>query len=296
MRCWWSLPEGHQIGASACTTAPKFFSNARFSATSTSCIGISWPRSARLVTPNPSSEIAAGRDAAEMAKVWLDVEADAVERDPALEAHPYGRDLVLAQLFAGVGAARPGAIDPHTDTACAPLALEVELGQRVDDPLFEAADERLHVASSFGEVEHHIGHALAGAVIGELAAAPRVEDRKAAGIQKVVRSGARALRCRAGGAPPATPARPLRLPEWLRRGLPWRRPPPDSPSDRLKWPIPSSVNLRATRTRDRRQLSCEHIGDCACNRNSPMWGSKSPSFWDGRPCPCNSCCAWAVGR
>ena len=63
-----------------------------------------------------------------------------------------------------------------------------------DDPVFQRADELLHVAAALGEVEHHIGHALAGAVIGELAAALGVEDGEAGGVQEVAVLGAGAPR------------------------------------------------------------------------------------------------------
>ena len=52
-------------------------------------------------------------------------------------------------------------------------------GERADDPFLERGDEAAHVRAAALEVEHDIGHPLAGAVIGELAAAPGRMDRKA---------------------------------------------------------------------------------------------------------------------
>ena len=52
----------------------------------------------------------------------------------------------------------------------------------------QRADEGAHVAAALVEVEHHVGHALAGAVIGVLPAAPRV-DRPGSGRDRVRSSG-----------------------------------------------------------------------------------------------------------
>ena len=81
--------------------------------------------------------------------------------------------------------------DPDPDAVLAALAAHIEGGKRADDPFLE----RCHIGADIGpaplQVEQHIGHALAGTVIGDLPAAPAREQRKA-GLQKVV--------CLAGGA------------------------------------------------------------------------------------------------
>ena len=61
----------------------------------------------------------------------------------------------------------------------APLAAHVEGGERADDPFLERGDEAAHVRRAALEIEHHIADPLAGAVIGELAAAAGGVDREA---------------------------------------------------------------------------------------------------------------------
>ena len=47
-------------------------------------------------------------------------------------------------------------------------------------------DEGAHVAAAAAQVEHHVGDALAGPVIGELAAAPAAVDGQALRIEQVL--------------------------------------------------------------------------------------------------------------
>src|SRR5690606_16871104 len=110
----------------------------------------------------------------------LHIQRDAVETDPTADADADGGDLVLAQCAAGAGA-----VDPDADAALAPLALHAEFGERLDQPFLEAANEAAHVATAPGEVEHHIGHALPGAVIGRLAAAAGADHRETLRVENV---------------------------------------------------------------------------------------------------------------
>jgi hypothetical protein len=84
-------------------------------------------------------------------------------------------------------ALRPG--DPHADAILAPFAAHVEARKRSDQPFLERCDEAAHVRHPALEVEHHIGDALAGAVIGELPAAPDRMHREAR-VGEVLRPGA----------------------------------------------------------------------------------------------------------
>ena len=72
-----------------------------------------------------------------------------------------------------------GPPDPDADAILAALAAHVEGVERADDPFFQAGHIGAHVRPPPLQVEHHIGHPLAGAVIGELAAAAGGEQRKA---------------------------------------------------------------------------------------------------------------------
>src|SRR6185437_10938222 len=75
-------------------------------------------------------------DAREMVKVRIDVQAHTVEAHPMAQPHANGRDFVFAAVTMR---------DPNTDTAVSPLAFDVELRQRADQPLLEVAHELPYV-------------------------------------------------------------------------------------------------------------------------------------------------------
>src|SRR5690606_35436550 len=110
------------------------------------------------------------------------LEGEAVKGHPFADAHTDGGDLVLA--------AQPlvGATDPDADPAFAATGSDSMGGEGLDDPLLEALHETADVAAALGQVEHAIGNALAGAMIGELPAAPRRIARKT-GIEQVFGAG-----------------------------------------------------------------------------------------------------------
>src|SRR5690606_14757433 len=123
---------------------------------------------------------AAGNDAVEMAEIRRDVERYAVEAHPTGNAHPNGSDLVLA-VGSFFRAPHP---DPDT-VSVAPLAAHVEGSERVDDPALETLDIAAHVAPALPKVEHDIGHALAGPMIGVLPAASGLENREALRLKEI---------------------------------------------------------------------------------------------------------------
>src|SRR5204863_9563744 len=88
------------------------------------------------------------------------------------QPHADGSDLV----FEPKTLVRP--VHPDADAILAPLAAHVESRQGPDDPFFEARHIGEHVGPPPLQVEHDIGYPLAGAVIGELAAAPARKYRK----------------------------------------------------------------------------------------------------------------------
>ena len=143
---------------------------------------------------------------------------DAVQRHPVLHADADGGDLVLEAC----ALVRPP--HPDADAVLAPLAAHVEGGKRADDPFLQRGDEAAHVRPAPLEVEHHIGHPLAGAVIGQLPAAAGLRTPESA-PRSVVGLGAGA-----GGVE----RRVLQQPDQFgracrrrspRRAPPWRRPP-----------------------------------------------------------------------
>jgi len=119
---------------------------------------------------------AAGDDSIEMAEVGIDIERDAMKGHPPANADADGGDLLFAS-----GAA----VDPNPDASLATAAVDTEMRERADQPLFQLADELADIGAPPAQIEHHIGNPLAGAVIGVLAAATRLENRKTVGRQKV---------------------------------------------------------------------------------------------------------------
>src|SRR6266436_5871535 len=115
---------------------------------------------------------AARHDAAEMAEVGIDIEADAMEAYPALHPDADGGDLVLAAL-----ALVPPA-HPDADPVLPALAADVEGRERTDQPFLQVGHEPAHVAAAPLQVKHHVGDALARSVISELAAAAGGKHRK----------------------------------------------------------------------------------------------------------------------
>ena len=120
---------------------------------------------------------AARHDAGEMRQVAIDIERDAVQADPALHPDADGGDLVL------VAGTLVGPAHPDADAILAPLAGDVERRQGADDPFLQRGHEAADVGAAPLEVEHHIGDPLAGAVIGELSAAPAACTGKRAAIR-----------------------------------------------------------------------------------------------------------------
>src|SRR4029077_17050056 len=115
---------------------------------------------------------AAGHDAAEVAKVRIDIEAEPCQAPPAFAPDANGRDPVLAAI------ALVGAAHPHADPFLAALAADVERSHCADQPFLEVRHEPAHVAVAALQVEHHVGDALARPLIGELTPAACRKHRK----------------------------------------------------------------------------------------------------------------------
>ena len=83
-------------------------------------------------------------------------------------------------------APRGGIGDPDADASLPPFAAHAEAGEGADQPFLEPVHVAAHIARRHravraGEVQHDIGHALAGAVVGPLPAAAGGEGGEAAG-------------------------------------------------------------------------------------------------------------------
>src|SRR5690606_603803 len=118
--------------------------------------------------------VAAGVDAVEGRQVHGDVEGQAVEA--AAVAHP---DAERGDR---------GAIHVDARGALAALAADAPAGQGVDDGLLDPAHVLAHAEAQAAQVQERVGHQLAGAVVGDLAAAIHLEHRDVAGRQQVLRT------------------------------------------------------------------------------------------------------------
>ena len=86
----------------------------------------------------------------------------------------------IAAIFA-----KPPGVETHTPVApFQTLAPDVELGQRPDQHLFDAADVGDHIALPFSQIEDGVSDHLAGTVIGHIAAAIGVMEFDAGASQK----------------------------------------------------------------------------------------------------------------
>src|SRR5438309_9727751 len=81
----------------------------------------------------------AGDDAGKVAQLRIDVERNAMQAHPALEADTDGGDLV----FVTDAALRPR--DPDADAILAPLGAHIERRQRSNQPLLQCRNEAAHI-------------------------------------------------------------------------------------------------------------------------------------------------------
>ena len=207
-----------QTGADA-SVLPKISAKAERSASSTCAMSVSEPSAARLVT-GVSSE-PARHDAREMLQLRSDVEADAVQAHPVPHAHADAGDLGARQQRC-----RPA---PSRRSPSTPRLASVAISQSS-----KRCDEGTDVAAAPGEIEHDIGHALAGAVIGEAPAAAGPEHRKSRSVEQFLRTRRWCPPCKGKGAPAATRTRLPRLARCHQRGRPWPPSRPDkAPARRL---------------------------------------------------------------
>src|SRR5690606_29508311 len=116
--------------------------------------------------------VAAGIDPVERLQVHGDVEGQPVEAAAAADPDAERGDL--------------GAIDVDAGGAVLAGALDVPFGQGVDHRLLDPAHVVAHADLQAAQVEQRVGHDLAGAVVGDLAAAVDVQHRNVARGQHVL--------------------------------------------------------------------------------------------------------------
>ena len=116
----------------------------------------------------------AGHDAIEPGEVRVDVEREAVHRPPLGDPYADRRNLARTQRVA---------IDPDTGAAWKSPCLDPEIGEHIDQHLFDPVDVggRVgHAATPLpGHGENRVAHELTRTVIGDVSAPVRVDDRSA---------------------------------------------------------------------------------------------------------------------
>src|SRR6516164_8504707 len=111
-----------------------------------------------------------------MVELGIDVERDTMIGHPAPHAHADRGDLFL------LAAALP---HPDTAPAGAPLAADAKMRECADHPLLEPVHMAAHIAIAAVEIEHDIGNALPGSVIGVAAAAAGPVHRQESRVEQV---------------------------------------------------------------------------------------------------------------
>ena len=106
---------------------------------------------------------AAGDDEVEVAEVGGDVECEAVGGDPAADVDANSGEFFFGDIANG--------LDPDASFAGYAIGGDAEIGGGADHGLFEGADVPVDVAPNGIEIKDWITDDLAGAVIGDVAAA-----------------------------------------------------------------------------------------------------------------------------
>src|SRR5207302_10843740 len=112
----------------------------------------------------------ARRDEPEMIEIRAHVERETVRGHPSRDADADCGDLVVA--------------NPDAALAVGAFGGDAEFGDGADQHLFKLGDVLPHVTIAFAEVNDRIADELAGTVIGDIAAARRLEKTDALRIER----------------------------------------------------------------------------------------------------------------
>src|SRR5579884_3852915 len=115
----------------------------------------------------------ARHDVLEIPQVGGMVQSEAVRGDPAADVDANGGDF--------------SAVDPDSGSAFEAVRMNVELCEGVDERLFDGANIRDYVALPFAEIEDGVTDDLAGAMIGDVAAAIGVMELDAGALENLGR-------------------------------------------------------------------------------------------------------------
>ena len=121
---------------------------------------------------------AAGVDRGEARQIGGDVQREPVQRHPAFDRHANRGELALGGGVPDAGPARLA------------RPREPEPRQRLDQRLLEVAQVDVQIALVLAQQEDRVADELAGAVVGDVAAALDLEERRVAEVEQVVALGA----------------------------------------------------------------------------------------------------------
>jgi hypothetical protein len=119
--------------------------------------------------------------------------------------------VAAAVFYAQPEGGHLGAVDVHAGRAVLAAGVEAVVGDAVDEGLFEQVHHLAHLEAAAVEVEQQVAHHLAGAVVGDLAAAVDLDQRDVGDVEQVLGLAGLAQGTPAG-ARPATARR-----AWRRR-------------------------------------------------------------------------------
>ena len=137
---------------------------------------------------------AAGYYAVEMVKFRVHIDGNTMITDPFPQP-----DTDCCNL----GFPAVALINPDSDPAFAPPAGDVESPECPADPVFERMNTVAHIAPPYTQIQHGVGNALSGAVIGVLSAPARLKYRKSVRFRQIsgIGTGTGGVDCRMFGQP-----------------------------------------------------------------------------------------------
>ena len=119
---------------------------------------------------------AAWDNTGEMFELWINIDGDSVEGHPMSDSNSDGRNFIFPHPFA---------FDPYANAVGSTLAVNAEVLERVDNPLFEIMNEESDVTLSLVEIEDGVCNSLSGPMVRVLTAPAGFIDRKARGCKQV---------------------------------------------------------------------------------------------------------------
>ena len=115
---------------------------------------------------------AAWNDVLKIRKIGVEVQREPVGRDPAADVNADGGDLA--------------AVHPNAGQAGNALGSDGEIGERIDEDLFEGSDVEMHVLVPARKIQNGVAHDLPGTMICHIAATVGFVKSDSGAAQNVV--------------------------------------------------------------------------------------------------------------